>query len=237
MASLSVRATGLAAGFTGDFWVMRDLVGKTSTSSLKAELRQILSEEDVGNLWDQIVSWVEDVADTAVEALSDPIGPIFQTVVVSNVAMSAPISIPNIWEVALSDYADAEPGDGIFLQFALALNPDFHRGGWIMDLQPEAAAMTLDEDVFIPAGKKLSLSTYIHEMVHVFQYNAIGTTPFLTSYFGLSAITIAYRFIRQEDLEVMESSPHEEQAYNVESRFEDWYRSHHGGLKASDIQI
>jgi hypothetical protein len=43
---------------------------------------------------------------------------------------------------------------------------------------------------------------------------------------GLSALTIAKRFVMREELNMMDSSPHEMQAYNLEQRFLKWYASH-----------
>lgn len=90
-----------------------------------------------------------------------------------------------------------------------------------MSVQPNAAAMTLDRSVFFTGS--LDIRTYIHEMVHVWQYDVAGVLAFLASYFGLSAVEIARRFVNREPLDVMNSSPHERQAYEIESRFAAWY--------------
>ena len=81
--------------------------------------------------------------------------------------------------------------------------------------------MTLNQSIFVRGG--LSLSTFVHELVHVRQYGYLGKTGFLVSYFGTSASTIAYRWVRRLPLNPMKSSPHEKQAYDLETRFRSWY--------------
>ena len=149
----------------------------------------------------------------------DPIARIFDGVVASNIAIASEITIPARWQQKLLEYSALNPLDGVVLLRALARFPKFYSGGWIMDLQPAAGAMTLDHSIFVPKGRSLSLSTYIHEMVHVAQYGVLGTTNFLTSYFGLSGATIAIRWARGLPTNPMRSSPHEEQAYNLEARY------------------
>jgi hypothetical protein len=60
--------------------------------------------------------------------------------------------------------------------------------------QPSAGTMTLDREVFVRGG--LSLSTFVHELVHVFQYLLVGINGFLVAYFGTGAFTIAERWIK-----------------------------------------
>jgi len=81
--------------------------------------------------------------------------------------------------------------------------------------------MTLDTYIFVRG--QLDLKTYIHELVHVTQYATVGRTGFLVSYFGLSAATVAKRFVMREPLDMMQSSPHETQAYNLADRFMAWW--------------
>ena len=84
-----------------------------------------------------------------------------------------------------------------------------------------AAAMTLDTSIFVTG--QLSLKTYTHELVHVTQYGSMTSAAFLASYFGLCAITIARYLINREPLNMMRSSPHEEQAYQLARRFQNWH--------------
>jgi Domain of unknown function (DUF4157) len=160
--------------------------------------------------------------------LPDPIAYIFDGVVASNIAGASEISIPGSWRAAVFEFAGANLADGAILTRALSRLPSFYRGGWIMDLQPNAAAMTLDHSIFVPTGGTLSLSTYVHELVHVLQYLLTGTTSFLTSYFGLSGATIAWRWMNNQPINAMRSSPHEDQAYTLGARFVAWYQAQKG---------
>jgi len=153
----------------------------------------------------------------------DPLGTLFGVVVDTNIATSSTIAVPTSYTRAMLDYARANPLDGALLLVGLGRNPVYHSGGWILSVQTGAAAMTLDRHIFAKAP--LSIGTYVHEMVHVGQYGVTGRTGFLVSYFGLSAMTIAKRLIARENLDVMQSSPHEDQAYNLERRFLSWRAS------------
>src|SRR5438132_5265759 len=94
--------------------------------------------------------------------------------------------------------------------------------GEILRVQSGAEAMTLDRHVF--THTPLQIDTYVHELVHVTQYALVGRPGFLVSYFGLSAAEIARRFVKREQLNVMDSSPHENRAYELERRFRTWLR-------------
>jgi hypothetical protein len=134
--------------------------------------------------------------------------------------MATRIPIPSRYRTKLLQYAAAAPLDGAMLLPGLLRDPWYYRGGWILDVQTNANAMTLDDYVFVDGD--LDIGTYVHEMVHVTQYAALGRTRFLVSYFGLSAATIAKRFIMREPINMMRSSPHENQAYDLEQRFLAW---------------
>jgi hypothetical protein len=166
--------------------------------------------------------------------LLDPLEAVFRGIVASNVATSTAISVPATWPVRLREYAGTHRVDGAVLTAALERGPAFHRDGWILRLQPNAGAMTLDTDVFVRG--RLSLATYAHELVHVFQYGAVGPVAFLTSYFGLSAAVIAYRLVRRQPIDAMQSSPHEAQAYALEGRFDAWHASVYGA-SASTVTV
>ena len=155
---------------------------------------------------------------------TDPLAGVFEGVMQTNRAMADPITIRPYYRDKLIEYAAANPADGLMLLPALAREPRFYQGGWILDVQTGAKAMTLDTYIFVRG--ELDLKTYIHELVHVTQYAALGRSAFLVSYFGLSAATIAKRFIMREPINMMESSPHETQAYDLADRFMAWWGQH-----------
>ena len=70
------------------------------------------------------------------------------------------------------------------------------------------------------------MDTYVHEMVHIHQYHKLGRSAFLASYFGLSFATILWRLLRGKAINVMNSSPHEKAAYQLERRFSAWIATH-----------
>jgi hypothetical protein len=152
---------------------------------------------------------------------TDPLAGVFEAAMQTNRAMADPIDINPYFRRKLIEYSEANPADGLMLLPALARGPKFFQGGWILDVQTGAKAMTLDTYIFVRG--QLDLKTYIHELVHVTQYAAVGRSGFLVSYFGLSAATVAKRFIMREPLNMMESSPHETQAYNLADRFMAWW--------------
>lgn len=152
---------------------------------------------------------------------TDPLAGVFEGVMQTNRAMADRITVPSHYRTKLLEYAAAHPLDGAMLIPALTRAPRFYEGGWILDVQTGAKAMTLDNFIFVRGD--LDINTYIHELVHVTQYATLGRTAFLVSYFGLSAATIAKRFIMREPINMMESSPHETQAYDLAARFDAWY--------------
>jgi hypothetical protein len=154
-----------------------------------------------------------------------PLNVLFGTVIDTNIATSSTIAVPAAYTSIAREYATTNRGDGLILTAALARFPVYHGGGWILRVQTGAEAMTLDRHVF--THTPLKLDTYVHELVHVTQYAAVGRTGFLVSYFGLSAVEIARRLVMRQPLNVMDSSPHENQAYNLERRFRAWLRTTH----------
>jgi len=153
---------------------------------------------------------------------------LFKTVVASNIAFASPIAIPQVYKDRLLAYANYNKLDGAALLAGFVRRPRYFRGGWIMKLQGGAGAMTLDTAVFVTG--QLPITTYIHEMVHVGQYRILGITGFLSSYFGISGLTILQRWIRRQPTDPMRSSPHEEQAYRIEARFCEWHKKFIGPL-------
>ncbi len=126
----------------------------------------------------------------------------------------------------LAEYASTSLMDGPFLLKALSRFPSFYRNGAILHTQPAAGAMTLDHYIFVRGP--LSLSTYAHEMTHVAQYGILGNVPFLISYFGMSAATIAAGWLAGTPVNPMKSSPHEFHAYALEARFKAWHLGKYG---------
>jgi hypothetical protein len=157
----------------------------------------------------------------AIPSFRDPLAPVFESVVATSLADSSRLSVPSGHRELLDGYIAANGDDGAWLSRGLRAKPKFHAGGWILKLQPKASAMTLDNDVFVKDGA-LSANLYVHELVHVGQYKVVGRTSFLTSYFGMSAATIAWRWVRRKPTEPMKSSPHEKSAYAIEKRFRQW---------------
>jgi hypothetical protein len=154
-----------------------------------------------------------------------PLDTLFGMVVDTNIASSSVIAVPTTYTSITREYAASNFTDGLILNRALLRFPVYHRDGWILRVQTGAEAMTLDRHVFTHAP--LKIDTYVHELVHVTQYALVGRTGFLVSYFGLSAAEIAWRFVKRKPLNVMDSSPHENQAYELERRFRTWLRKAH----------
>lgn len=154
-----------------------------------------------------------------------PLDVVMGEVIDTNILSSSTIAVPPAFIALAREYGVSNRVDGIILNLALARFPVYHSGGWILRLQSDAEAMTLDRHVF--THTPLKLDTYVHELVHVTQYGLSGRTGFLVSYFGLSAGEIAWRLVRRRPLNVMDSSPHEHQAYELEQRFRAWLRSAH----------
>jgi hypothetical protein len=129
-------------------------------------------------------------------------------------------SIPASFVQKLRDYAAYNAADGAILKNALAQGPSHYIGGLLLGGNADAAAITFGNSVFY--GEQPDVDTYIHEMVHINQYQVLGRKAFVLSYFGLSAATIAKRVLKGEPIRAMRSSPHEEQAYQLEARFKAW---------------
>jgi hypothetical protein len=133
-------------------------------------------------------------------------------------ASATKITMPQGHIDALKKYARSNPDDGRLLLNALDQDPSFYKGGWLLDAQGDAEAITFGNSIFFNASPP-STRTFIHEMVHIDQYDRLGRSAFLASYFGLSLATIIKRAIAGEPIEVMQSSPHEREAYALEKRF------------------
>jgi hypothetical protein len=133
-------------------------------------------------------------------------------------ASATKITIPQSHIDALKRYANAHDDDGRILLNALDQDPSFYQGGWLLDAQEDAEAITFGNSIFFRSSPP-SARTFVHEMVHIDQYARLGRATFLESYFGLSLVTIIKRAIAREPINVMMSSPHEQEAYALERRF------------------
>ncbi len=156
---------------------------------------------------------------------ADPLRSAFNQMLYASVATATRIGVPFEWWSKVWEFAE-DDSEGWLLLIGLLRWPAFYRGGAILATQPAAAAMTLDDYVFV--RDTLSLTTYVHEMVHVAQYSILGITRFLASYFGASAWTVISGWITGEEVNPMKSSPHETQAYDVAARFRDWHIAKYG---------
>jgi hypothetical protein len=143
----------------------------------------------------------------------------------SNIETSTALNIPDYYAETLKKYAASNPADGKMLLEALARNPKFREGGWILDVQRGAAAITINDTIFFKAGAINNMENYIHELVHVYQGGHEDPATFFVNYFGQSALEIWKRLIAGQALDVMKSNPDEMQAYAVGERFQAWMQA------------
>jgi hypothetical protein len=149
----------------------------------------------------------------------------FEQVVASNRKAARKYDIPQNYIDSVKVYATMVPEDGKILLAALARKPRFHVGGWILDIQSGAEAMTLDNDVF--CVKEPSLDTFVHELVHVKQYKDVGPIKFLANYFGQIGFEALKALILREEMDPFTASSYEKEGYALEQRFKYW-REHLG---------
>jgi hypothetical protein len=133
-------------------------------------------------------------------------------------ASATRITMPQGHIDALKRYAQANKEDGRILLNALDQDPNFYKGGWLLGMQGDAEAITFGNSIFFKDSPP-TVQTFVHEMVHIDQYDRIGRSAFLASYFGMSLATIIKRAIAGDPIEPMKSSPHEREAYALEARF------------------
>ncbi len=151
---------------------------------------------------------------------------LFEALIDSNVVSSRRSDPPASFARALTVYARDNPRDGRVLLAGQERDPVCYTGGWILSVVRGAEAITLDRQVF--SRTPLTLSTYIHEVVHVGQYGNLGITPFLVTYFTESALEVLRRLRRGDALDVMQSNRLEDEAYDIEFRFRNWLRQKSG---------
>lgn len=80
-------------------------------------------------------------------------------------ASATKITIPQGHIDALKRYARANDADGRILLNALDQDPSFYQGGWLLDLQGDAEAITFGNSIFFSSSPP-SARTFVHEMVH-----------------------------------------------------------------------
>jgi hypothetical protein len=136
-------------------------------------------------------------------------------------ASATRIAIPMSYFMTAGRFIAANATDGAVIRDAINQTPKHYQGGWLLDIQGGAEAITFGNSVFYDQSPP-SEATFIHELVHIHQYKKLGRKAFLTSYFGLSLATIIKRAIAGEPIEAMQSSPHEADAYALEDRFKRW---------------
>jgi hypothetical protein len=107
------------------------------------------------------------------------------------------------------------------LQAARSKDVRFHIGGSILDLVPDAEAMTLGDDVFMRHGTPTP-PTFVHELIHVAQYRLLGVSGFLTRYFGESALDVVRQWLRGEPIDPYKTSSLECAAFGYEDAFRRW---------------
>ena len=148
----------------------------------------------------------------------------FGWLVSASIATSTgPLAVVPAWDADIEAYARYNTADGAKIQAGWSRCPRWHQNGLILVLQPHAAAVTLDADIFVRSGH-WNEWTYVHELVHVGQYRA-GKITFLISYFGLAANEIAKRVLAGKPIDPLTASPYETEAYAVEKRFLGWLRT------------
>lgn len=132
---------------------------------------------------------------------------------------ASPFAVPQSYVSAVQAYAMHAPEDGEVLLRALRRSPRFHVGGWILDIQTGAEAMTLGRDVF--CVREPSVDTFVHELVHVKQYADVGPLTFLGN-FGEVGWEALKALIAREEMDPFTASSYEKEGYALEQRFKAW---------------
>jgi hypothetical protein len=143
---------------------------------------------------------------------------------------TGPLAVVPAWDADIDTYARYNTADGARIQAGRSRSPRWHQDGLVLTIQRGAAAMTLGADIFVRSGH-WNEWTYVHELVHVAQYNA-GKVPFVISYLSLAAKEIAERVLTGKPIDPLTASPYEKEAYGVQNRFMDWLQA---GKPASDF--
>ncbi len=139
------------------------------------------------------------------------------------IASASALSIPDEWVADVSTYISQSatpPDDSQKVVAGSRRTPTYYSGGLVLSLNSGAAAITLDDCVFV--GSDWNPNTYIHEMVHVGQYGALGVSGFLAAYFGSAAFDILTKWARGEPTDAMQASYLETEAYDLAARYSAW---------------
>lgn len=133
--------------------------------------------------------------------------------------VSARMTVPPHHILKMREYATrGEPKDGQRLLQGFSRNPAYQSGGGlILSLAASAAAITLDTDVFVRADD-LPAWLYVHELVHVGQYESYGPHAFAVIYVFSSVAGKAL----SPSIEISKASFLETEAYETATRFEEW---------------
>ena len=177
---------------------------------------------DVGDVWDVVKGPLFRGPFGGLGGILDGPGTelAFDAMVASNRSGAMPFRVPPSYVPSIQAYATVAPEDGKILLAALARKPRFHVGGWILDVQQGAEAMTLDTDVFCVGAP--SVDTFVHELVHVKQYGDVGPIKFLTNYFGEVGWKALKALIAREEIDMFKASTYEQEGYALEQRFKYW---------------
>jgi hypothetical protein len=148
----------------------------------------------------------------------------FDKVVSASIASSTgPLAPVAAWDTDIEAYSRYNATDGAKIQAGRSRSPRWHQDGLILTIQRGAAAMTLGTDIFVRSGH-WNEWTYVHELVHVAQYNA-GEVPFVISYLSSAVKEIAKRVLTGKPIDPLTASPYEEEAYGVQNRFMEWLQA------------
>ena len=193
------------------------------------ELQRAIGNRATGQLlqrWDWDDAW-EVIKGPALRLPGNPltggafdlaIDQLFAAAVAYGRSKSTVFTVPKSYDDKLDQYAAAKPEDGKILKKARDRKPTFRNGGLVPD---DALAMTLDTDIFCKPGEP-TVDTYIHELVHVWQYGEAGPSRFLQNLLGGAATGVLIQLARGKTVDIMKASPYEMQAYGVECRFKKW---------------
>lgn len=185
--------------------------------------RAMIQRLDWGDVWDVVKGPVWRIPDIGGGVGGFALERVFDEVVASNRRSAKEWRVPDSYVWTVKAFALHAPEDGELLLKALKRNPRFHVGGWILDIQDGAEAMTLNRDVF--CVKEPSVDTFVHELVHVKQYADVGPIRFLANYFGEAGYEVLRALIAQEDIDPFKASSYETEGYELEQRFKLWRES------------
>ena len=145
--------------------------------------------------------------------------PLWDAAVAYGRSQATPFKVPEWYVDALRDYAKFNSGDGDILWAAWMRAPEFFVGGLVAS---DSDAMTMDRTVFCDGPP--TVDTWIHELVHVWQYGLQGPIRFLISMLGTEAAGVLWKLRTGEKFDLFKNSVQEVQGYSLEQRFTSWRR-------------